>query len=822
MLFAIEEINNNSDLLPNITLGAKIYDTCRSQTIGADRAKDLIIATLTDQKAPLAGVVGPLVSDVSIAVANLLRVFEIPQISYGSTSVDLSNKELYSNFFRTVPPDSFQAQAMVDILKYYDWEYIFTVNSFGNFGERGVAELQMAATAAKICVASQAQLPSLPDEKDFKEVIQRFLTKRSQTSNTVNVIVAFTSQPDSTDILRAARESGATQFTWIGSDGWSNRVDVTDGNEEVADGSLTVNHQDINVPRFEAHFKNMRPKGNEFNPWFQEFWEDALKCTIPGTNASSEKFLQPCRSDVSLPQGIEIAPVRVVINAVYALAHAIHNLQEVYCPEVKGICDNMQKEFQRKNLLRFLRNVTFPDASQNLTFRFNQNQEMDAVYDIKNFQMTEDSNWEYFDVGTWRAEVFPNKTERGNLEINDSTVRWGKIKGNPPSSYCSKACNRTQIRKARLLDPECCWDCVTCKMNAIIKNDTCQSCPPGHSPNGLSICSKIQADHPKWSRTPSIVFLFLSSLGLLGTTATAVFFVKRRRHPFIKASSRELCGILFVGVAMCYLAPFIYLMKPSDSVCALQRFFGNVSYTTCFAPILMKTIRIYRIFKNARSSVSRPSLTSQRSQVLITIGLISVQLLLSTLWNISDVPRAQEVYPTEGVVILECGAVDAYSLAVSLSYNSLLMLLCTIFAFKTRNFPRNFNEAKYIGVSMYLTCSKWIAFIPIYLNAPNEFWRVYLSCTALLLAGTFMLLGLLMPKVVILIFANGQSPSVNERYTTQTTQSNTPTFCVFNAAMPPTQWTSSLAILPESQHVTSDLFLATRGFDKDSQQQRMK
>lgn len=105
MLFAIEEINNDTDLLPNITLGAKIYDTCRSQTIAADRAKDIIKYTLVDHVAPLAGVIGPFVSDVSIAVANLLRVFNIPQVSYGSTSADLSNKEIYSYFFRTVPPD---------------------------------------------------------------------------------------------------------------------------------------------------------------------------------------------------------------------------------------------------------------------------------------------------------------------------------------------------------------------------------------------------------------------------------------------------------------------------------------------------------------------------------------------------------------------------------------------------------------------------------------------------------------------------------------------------------------------------------------------
>ena len=120
MLFALQKINNSTSLLTNVTLGAEIYDTCRSQTIGADRAKDIIKYTLLNKQEPLVGVIGPFTSDVSIAVANLLRAFKIPQISYGSSSADLSNKELYGNFFRTVPPDSFQAQALVDVIRHYD------------------------------------------------------------------------------------------------------------------------------------------------------------------------------------------------------------------------------------------------------------------------------------------------------------------------------------------------------------------------------------------------------------------------------------------------------------------------------------------------------------------------------------------------------------------------------------------------------------------------------------------------------------------------------------------------------------------------------
>lgn len=771
MLFAIKEINNDPNLLPNITLGAKIYDTCRSQTIAADRAKDIIKYTLGDHRAPLAAVIGPLVSDVSIAVANLLRVFNIPQVSYGSTSADLSNKEIYSYFFRTVPPDSFQAHAIVDVLREYQWNYVFTVNSYGNYGQKGMAELQKAAKAAGICTANAAQLPVLPTSEDFKAVISKFLKRRAETFNTVNTIVVFTTQSDSADLLRAARESGATQFTWVGSNGWSNRIDVTEGKEEVADGSLTVNHLEGDVPRFEKHFLNLKPTDNMHNPWFEEFWEAILKCNIPGTQQSGH-MMRSCRSDEKLPVGIEIAPVRVVINAVYVVAHALHNLQKVYCPGVGGVCANMTREFRREELLKFLRNVTFPDPSLNFTIRFNQNQEMDGIYNIENFHKGKEGMWKYTRVGNWQGQLRKNNQILGMLKMNDSLIQWGHSKPHSPLSFCSQACNGSQIRKPRLRDPECCWDCITCEVNDIITNETCQSCPLGYAPNDeLQVCTKIPLMYPRWSSAPVVTFIVLSTLGTLGSLATAVLFIRFRRHHFIKASGRELSAIVFVGIILCYTAPFTFLSKPTDTLCGVRRFWGSVCYTVCYVPVLMKTIRIYRIFKSAQSSVTRPSLTRPRSQILISTGLIAVQFLLTTLWNISDVPRATEVYPSKGVAILEC-SVNVYTLTVNTSYNSLLMLLCTIFAFKTRNFPRNFNESKYIGISMYLTCSVWTIFIPTYLNTSNTLERVYLTCAIFIAAGTITLLGLLVPKVIIVIFTNGHYPGVGENYTTPTPQQN--------------------------------------------------
>ena len=67
-----------------------------------------------------------------------------------------------------------------------------------------------------------------------------------------------------------------------------------------------------------------------------------------------------------------------------------------------------------------------------------------------------------------------------------------------------------------------------------------------------------------------------------------------------------------------------------------------------------------------------------------------------------------------------CG-VTTFSLILSLVYNMILILLCTVYAVKTRKIPSNFNEAKYIGFTMYSTCIVWLAFIPIFFGTNHDY-----------------------------------------------------------------------------------------------------
>lgn len=149
MLFAVDKINKNTSILSNVSVGLEVYDTCSSETIALDRALHFVKDRVSskDQHPSgypvMAGVIGPSFSSISVQVAHLFRLFQIPQVSFDSTSYELSDKTRFEFFSRTVPHDLYQAKALVDIAKLMNWTYIsivYSEDSYGTLGYQAVKE----------------------------------------------------------------------------------------------------------------------------------------------------------------------------------------------------------------------------------------------------------------------------------------------------------------------------------------------------------------------------------------------------------------------------------------------------------------------------------------------------------------------------------------------------------------------------------------------------------------------------------------------------------------------------------------------------------
>ncbi|XP_042891564.1 metabotropic glutamate receptor 3-like, partial [Penaeus japonicus] len=129
----------------------------------------------------ISGVVGAASSVTSIQVVNLLRLFKTLQVSFFSTSPELSNKQRFEYFSRTIPSDHYQVKAMVEIIKKLRWSYISIIYEESNYGIKAFEELEGLLASNNICIAVKEKLvkdSGVAEEVAYDLIVQRLLQKQ--------------------------------------------------------------------------------------------------------------------------------------------------------------------------------------------------------------------------------------------------------------------------------------------------------------------------------------------------------------------------------------------------------------------------------------------------------------------------------------------------------------------------------------------------------------------------------------------------------------------------------------------------------------------
>ncbi|XP_072021459.1 metabotropic glutamate receptor 2-like [Amphiura filiformis] len=320
-----------------------------------------------------------------------------------------------------------------------------------------------------------------------------------------------------------------------------------------------------------------------------------------------------------------------------------------------------------------------------------------------------------------------------------------------PQSYCSNRCKKGQATIHH--GDGCCWSCSNCSRNSItiINQTVCVDCGDLYAPNfARNECIKIIPTFTEWGDPWAVAIVSIDCLGLICASAVLCAYVLNNNHPLIKASSRELSYMMLIGVFLSYLLVFSLIAKPSYATCYIIRIGYMMCFTITYAPILTRANRIYRIFKAGKKSTKRPGCISPHSQVVIALSLIMVQcgINITFLWKTPPHPDEQ---PVDGNVELTCKT-DHLELIVSLSYNLTLIVLCSAHAFMTRKVPTNYNESRFISLSVYTTLVIWLGFIPCYFIVPYSHLQVVVMSAAMMVSATVSMVFMYVPKLYAIYF----------------------------------------------------------------------
>ncbi|KAM5171756.1 extracellular calcium-sensing receptor-like [Mantella aurantiaca] len=764
--FATMEINDNSEILPNITLGFQVYDSCSTlqrelegtlwMLSGQSRA---IPNFQCQRKEKLAAIIGHSTSTYSILMAHILGLSRYPQISHFSTSSLLSDRKKFASFFRTVPSDAFQSKGLAQLVLNFGWTWIGLVAVANDYGQQGIQVIKQEILKSGACVEFTVYIQLNRLNHNIPQIAQVI------KDSTAQAIVVFSTDVNLFTLLDELLKQNITEKTWVASEAWSTSSLLTSEKySKLLAGTIGFAFYSGNILGLKEHLDRVNPSEFPERNWNWMFWEESVGCAFlnfenfsfprerPSRNCTEEDKVKDFQIYLK-----RISSLRIVYNlysAVFVVATALHELS--VCrpgngPFINRSCSDIWN-FKPWQILYYMKKVKVKLSGGHEMF-FDGNGDPSPVYDIVNWQLNPEGLMNHVLVGQY---------DKTTLIVNTSALRWTRGTQKVPTSVCSESCPPGFRKAAVTGKPNCCFQCVSCPMGEITNQSEleCFKCPWDQWPSQQKDrCLPKSTEYLSYDETLGVILLSTGITSSLIPIAVLGILVHYKTTPIVRANNYTVSCLLLVSMSLCFLSSLTFIGYPTWEKCLLRQVTFGMVFAFCVSCILAKTLMVLIAFKATKpNSDLKKWATPEVSYAVVGLGTL-LQLVIGVAWlSLSPPFPVYNQNAKAEVLVVECNEGSLTAFWCTIGYLSLLALASFVFAFLARQLPSSFNEARYITFSMLAFISVWISYIPASLSTSGKY-TVAMEIFAILSSSWALLCFMFAPKCYIILFR----PSINSR-----------------------------------------------------------
>nr|XP_033779265.1 vomeronasal type-2 receptor 26-like [Geotrypetes seraphini] len=775
-----QEINQNTEILPNISLGFHIHDSCSDASFSLcgvlsilSGQEDPVPGYTCHQRGHVAGFIGSFPSMTSHEIARLTGIYGYPQISYGLSKTSLNELVEFPFFYHTFLSDDSYFHGIIQLLALFGWSWVGILTSFDENDKMYSEELRREIIRSGSCVEFLELIPEVVSSRDKREQISNKIFKsmanviiiHSTSSRMTFSLCSYVLKTINNRVLIFSVETSSIQSVY---------ALTIPSTCTAVNGSLMFTIPKGHIPGFKPFLQSLNLSTFPEPSLLHSVWRNAFHCEPKPT----EGIMEYCTGHETLSDfpasKYDVDHFQftyTLYNMVYAMAHALHNM---YITKSQ-LGESLKLEPQPWQLNQFLKRVHFKAPDGHEIF-FDDKGRASVHYDIVQFFQFPNGTSTTIHVGSFN----PSAPRDKQLIVNQTAIFWKTVfnqarnshilfiielsfSSQVPHSVCTESCAPGHRKVLDREKPVCCFDCIPCSEGEYSNTtdaENCMKCPEDQWPN-----EKKDKCNPKVIEFLSYgepLGIALSSVSILLSIITALIlgiFIKYRNTPLVKANNLNLSYVLLVSLTLSFLCALMFIGRPGAVSCLLRQSAFGIIFSTAVSSVLAKTVTVVIAFSATKPSSKLSKWVGTRVSSYLILLCTSGEIVICILWLLISPPYPD--YDTQsdtGKMILQCNEGSTFAFYLVIGYMGFLALLSFIVAFLVRKLPDSFNEAQFITFSMLVFCSVWVSFIPAYLSIKGKY-MVVVELFAILASSAGLLGCIFIPKCYIVLFR----PDLNTR-----------------------------------------------------------